>query len=139
MNHDHLTQQILGPNAIDHAVAYSTEVVGKECVGCMRALPYSQFDRDASYRDGRKDLCTNCASSPRLSTDEHTARLRETNFNSEFVRRQRWAHQDDYRGAAARIGRAMRHSDFLLIIQKLIPSLYITPGRIVGDLAVFRT
>lgn len=125
-------------NIVSREVVESNELLGKECIGCVRILPYAFFDRDSTYRDGRRDLCTNCQSSPRLSTDEHTARLREVNNSSEAVKRQRWAHQDDYRDDRARVGRVLASGDFLAKVRKLVPSLFITDGRIVGDVAIFR-
>ncbi len=125
-------------NTVSREVVESNELLGKECIGCLRVLSYAFFDRDSSYRDGRKDLCCTCSGAPRLSTAEHYARVREANNSSEAVKRQRWAHQDDYRDDRARVGRVLPSGEFLAKIQKLVPSLYITDGRIVGDLAIFR-
>lgn len=126
-------------NTIDRRVVESSELLGKECIGCFRILDYRFFDHDHTYRDGRKDLCVSCASAPRMSTSEHTARLREQNYSSEAVKAQRWANQELYKNDAARVGRAMHHSDFIRVLTHLVPDLYITEGRIEGDLAVFRT
>jgi hypothetical protein len=126
-------------NIVSREVVESNELLGKECIGCLRILPYAFFDRDSSYRDGRKDLCVSCYSAPRLNTAEHTARLREINNNSEAVQRQRWAHQDDYRDDAARVGHVRPSGEFLGAVLRLVPSLYLTDGRIVGDVAIFRT
>jgi len=126
-------------NVVSQEVVESNELLGKECIGCLRILPYAFFNRDSSYRDGRKDLCTTCASAPRLSTEEHTARLRERNYNSEAVRRQRWANQDDYRDDRARVGRAMQSGNFLGRVRKLVPCLHYTDGRIENCVAIFRT
>lgn len=125
-------------NQVNREVVESSELLGKECIGCMKILAYEFFDRDSSYRDGRKDLCTICAKVPRLSIEENTARLREKNNNSEAVKSQRWAHQDDYRDDRARVGRVLPSGEFLAKVQKLVPELYITDGRIVGDVALFR-
>jgi hypothetical protein len=126
-------------NVVSKEVVESNELLGKECIGCLRILSYAFFDRDSSYRDGRRDLCCNCQNAPRLSTSEHTARLRQMNDNSEAVRRQRWEHQDDYRDDQARVGRAMRSENFLGKLQRLVPSLHFTGGRIGNDIAIFRT
>lgn len=126
-------------NQVNRKVVESTDLLGKECIGCMKILAYEFFDRDSTYRDGRKDLCTICSSAPRLSTEEHTARLRETNNNSAAVKAQRWAHQEDYRDDRARVGRVIPSGEFLEHIRRLVPELYITDGRIVGDVAIFRT
>ena len=125
-------------NVVDRRVVESPELLGKECIGCLRVLAYGFYKRDASYRDGHRDLCLSCESAPRLSTDEHTHRLREMNESSEAVRRQQWEHQEDYQNDAARIGRPMHHSDLIAKLTRLVPSLYITEGNIKGDLAVFR-
>lgn len=132
-------KSIIGGNAIDRAVVESEEMLGKECCGCMRILPYIHFNRDSSYRDGRKDLCVTCESVPRLSTAEHTARLREQTNSSHGVGRQRLDHQEDYKDDSARVGRRLHHSDFLGVVKKLVPSLYVTDGNIQGELALFRT
>lgn len=111
----------------------------KECIGCMKSLPAAVFQKDASYRDGHRDLCSICEASPRMSTAEHTARLREMNFNSHAVKKQRWAYQDDYRDDEARDINHMHHSELIHRLKKLIPDLYVTEGRLIGDLAFFRT
>lgn len=126
-------------DVLDKRVVESPELLGKECITCYRILEYAHFRADHTYRDGRRDQCTHCEASPRLSTAEHTARLRELNYNSVAVQRQRWEHQEEYRNDAARIGRPMHHTDLLAKLEKLIPSLYIVEGRIVGDLAIYRT
>lgn len=132
-------KEIIGENAIERAIVDSPDLLGKECIGCLRVLPFNRFQRDASCRDGCRDLCDYCASVPRLSIDEHTSRLREMTNNSEAVKAQRMARQEEYKNDAARIGRMMHHSDLVTVLRQLIPSLYITDGNIVGDLAVFQT
>jgi len=126
-------------NTLNNRVVESPHLMGKECIGCNRILEYQFFKRDSSYRDGRRDLCDVCANAPRLNIAEHTARLREGNYNSEAVRSQRWANQEDYRNAEARIGRPMFASDFIAILKRLIPDLYFMDGRVSGDIAAFRT
>lgn len=125
-------------NVVDRKVVESPDLLGKECIGCYRILDYRFFDHDHSSRDGRKDLCVSCANAPKLSTNEHTARIREMNYNSDAVRAQRWENQEEYKNSAARIGKAIHHSDFIRVIKHLVPDLYITDGRVEGDLAVFR-
>jgi hypothetical protein len=126
-------------NIVSQEVVESSDLLGKECIGCLRILGYEFFDRDSSYRDGRKDLCTLCAHSPRLSIEEHTARLRESNNSSYTVRAQRWEHQDEIRDERAAWGRFLSSSDLIKRLRQLIPSLYVTEGRIAGDLAIFQT
>lgn len=124
-------------NVLDREVVESSDLLGKECLTCGKILAYKFFPRDSSYRDGRRDQCTECAGAPRLSTAEHVARLKELNYNA--TKKQRWANQEDYENDVARIGTPLHHSDLLRKIRKLVPSLYIMDGRIVGDLAVFQT
>lgn len=125
-------------NVLDQEIVESPNLLGKECVSCGRILAYAFFRRDSTYRDGRRDQCQSCESSPRLSTSEHTARLKELNYNSHATRRQRWQNQQDYENDEARVGRPMHHSELLRKIRKRIDCLYITDGRIIGDLAVFQ-
>lgn len=117
----------------------SPEVFGRTCAGCQCDLDWSYYRRDASQRDGRAVLCVDCESVPKLSTAEHTARLREQNLNAEAVKKQRWADQEELKDDVSRIGRPMQSADFLNVVKKLVPSLYVTEGRIVGHLALFRT
>lgn len=133
------TREIIGENAIERALVESPDLLGKECIGCLRVLSFNRFQRDASCRDGHRDLCDSCASVPRLSISEHTARLREMTNNSEAVKRQRMDRQEEFKNEAARIGRMMHHSDLIRVLRQLAPSLYITDGNIEGDLAVFQT
>jgi hypothetical protein len=124
---------------LDREIVESKELLGKECVTCGKILAYAFFRRDSSYRDGRRDRCQSCENAPRLSTAEHTARLKELNYSSHAVQKQRWENQEDYENTVARLGTPMHHSDLLYKIRRLVPNLYITEGRIIGDLAVFQT
>ncbi len=126
-------------NVLDREVVESSDLLGKECLSCGRVLGYKFFRRDSSYRDGRRDQCRECESAPRLSTSEHTYRLREMNYFSHAVKRQRWENQADYENSVARIGKPMHHSDLLRKLRRLVPNIYVMDGRIVGDLAVFQT
>lgn len=124
---------------LDLAKAASPDVFGRECAGCRCDLDWIHFRRDSSQRDGHAILCHDCESAPKLSTSEHTARLKERNFNLESVRKQRVEDQDEYKNDEARVGRAMNHQTFLSVLRTLVPSLYIIPGRIIGQLAIFQT
>lgn len=126
-------------NTLNRRVVESSEMLGKECISCGRILEYNFFRRDHTFKDGRRDQCQGCESSPKLSTEEHVYRLREMNYHSHAVQRQRWEHQEDYENAVARVGRPMHHSDFIRKLKKLVPSLYFIDGRIIGDLAVWNT
>lgn len=125
-------------NQIDRAVVESSEMLGKECATCAKILAYSFFERDSSYRDGRRPQCLECEGQPRLPLEEHTLRLREKNMRSEALKRQRGKFQDDYRNSEARRGRLMHHSELLLRIQRMASDLYIKDGNIVGDLALYQ-
>lgn len=124
---------------LDLAKSSSPDIFGKACAGCQCDLDWIHFRKNSSYRDGHSALCLNCESAPRLSTLEHTHRLREMNFNSEAVKKQRWEHQDELRNGDARTGRPMDYTAFVSVLKNLIPSLYIVEGRIIGNLAVFLT
>lgn len=125
--------------SLDLAKDASPDIYGKECAGCKASLDWIHYRRDSSSRDGHAGLCYDCEAEPKLSTGEHVARLEELNYNSEATRKQRWDHQEELVNSEARIGRPMKHSDFFLIVQRLVPNLYITPGRIEGHLAVYQT
>lgn len=124
---------------LDRQVVESPDLLGKECCCCTKILAYSFFRKDHSYRDGRRDRCQQCEDSPRLSTAEHTARLKELNYSSHAVQKQRWENQSDYENTVARLGTPMSHSNLIYKIKKWVPNIYITEGRIIGDLAVFQT
>lgn len=125
-------------NVVDNEVVESPHLIGKQCIGCLRVLAYAFFTRDASYRDGRRDLCDVCARAPKLSIAEQTIRLNEGNLNSDAVKRQRFPHQEEYKNDAARVGRGMHSADFIKILQHLIHGLYFRDGAVIGDIAVYR-
>jgi hypothetical protein len=124
-------------DVIDNSIAYSPEIGGQECNSCFRLLSFSFFDRDSSYRIGYKPQCQHCRVQPRLSMAEHLSNLKETNFNSEGVKRQRHEDQEEFKKVDARLGRPMHCSELLLRLQKLVPSLFVKEGGIVGDLALY--
>lgn len=114
-------------------------VMWKQCLSCTRVKPYGQFRRDASYREGVRNQCIECEAAPRLSTEEHTYRLRESNFDA--AASQRWGKdQLDFMDEDPRInGRYMHHSDFLSKLRNINKSqLYIRDGNFVGDLAIYK-
>ena len=124
---------------LDLTKAASPEIYGKTCGSCFADLDWIHFRKTSSSRDGHSAQCFDCESSPRLSTSEHTSRLKEKNFNSEAMKRQRWENQDELKDDRSRVGRPMRHTDFLSIVKKLVPDLYVTDGRVQGWLAIFKT
>lgn len=129
----------IAASTINRQVVESPQLMGKECVGCRRILEYDFFQRDASYRDGRKDLCDLCAGTKRLSIAEHTQRLHEQNYGSEAVRAQRWKEQRDWYFEASRTGRYLHHSDLIRDLKRLAPDLFFVDGNFVGDVSIFRT
>jgi hypothetical protein len=126
-------------NQIDRLVVESPDLLGHECDSCLRILSFKHFRKDSSRKDGHCGQCMECESQPLMSLNEHMARLKERNFNSEGTKRQRWDDQEELKDDESRRGRPMRHSDFFAVLQKLVPNLYVTDGRIQGHLAVFRT
>jgi hypothetical protein len=124
-------------NVLDLRKKNSPEIYGRECAGCHCDFDWIHYRKDSSQRDGHAALCYSCENSPSLSTAEHTARVRERNYNAASSQRARF--QEDFKNDEARIGRRMHHSAFVEVLKKLVPDLYIMDGRIEGDLAVFRT
>ena len=123
---------------LDRNIVESPELLGKECAGCMGIFPFGMFRKDYGATDGRYRLCLSCENSPRLSTEEHTHRLREMNARSHAVQRQRWEHQDDYRNDEARLTRYLHYSDVIRRLRKLAHNLYFMDGRIEGDIAIYK-
>lgn len=126
-------------NILDSEVAFSKDLIGKECCTCLRIFPYINFKKDSSYRDGHVDQCDVCRTAPRMSTAEHTARLKEQNYSSEAVKKQRFVNQEDYEDDLARQGKWMHSGELILRIKKLVPDLVVRDGNFIGDLAVFMT
>ena len=122
-------------DVIDYEAGASDDLQGKECSSCWRLLRYKFFNKNSTYKDGYDPQCSLCKQAPRLSMAEHASRLREMNFNSEGTRRQRHEDQDEMR--KDRTGHAMDCSLFLQKLHHLYPSLYVTQGGIVGDLALY--
>lgn len=115
-------------------------VHGKECIGCRVIKNFGEFRRDASYREGVRDLCLTCESCPKLSMDEHTHRLREANYNSHAVKKQRWEDQDEYdQDDDCRSGR-IRHSSeiYSFLKESSHGKLYFMDGRVDDDISIFR-
>jgi hypothetical protein len=111
----------------------------KDCIACDRLQDVKLFNRDSSYKDGRRDMCISCQSSKKMSMVEHTHRLKELNYDSEAVRKQRWGKdQLDYIDPLPRWGRPMQHGELIARIKKITNKLYFTDGGIVGDIAVYR-
>jgi hypothetical protein len=126
-------------NTIQRDLHESDELLGKECVSCLRALTYNHFRRDTSHKDGRAFQCVSCERSPRLSTREHVDRLREMNNNSEAVRAQRWEDQDEYKKYAARVGKSMHHVEFFETLKQITgDKIYFEQGAFESDLAIYR-
>lgn len=124
-------------DVIDWEAGVDNEVRGQECRSCFRLLTWNFFDRNSSYKTGREPQCSWCKAQPRLSLVEHTSRLREMNYNSEGTRRQRHVDQTEMREFFK--GRSMDCSLFLQKLLHIYPSLFVKPGRIIGDLALYAT
>lgn len=71
--------------------------------------------------------------------EEHTDRLAKKSFNSEAVKKQRHEDQEEFRKTDARWGRVLHTSDLLLKLHRIVPSLFVKEGGIVGDLAMYVT
>jgi hypothetical protein len=71
---------------------------------------------------------------------EHTHRLKEMNFNSHAVRKQRFANQLDYMDDEARDVNRMHSSEFIRRLYNIISSekLFLTDGNFIGDISVYR-
>lgn len=124
--------------AADHDLLYTPELLGQECLSCARILRWHFFEKDSSYKNGYKPQCIDCRSQPALSMEEHTARLQQLNYRSEAVQRQRHEDQEEFRDRDMHSGRPMHCSDLLLKLHKLVPSLFVKPGGIVGHLALYQ-
>lgn len=125
-------------NEIDRDIAASPDLLGAECSGCFRLLAYKFFRKDSSLRTGHKPLCMDCEDQPKLSIAEHTARMKEKNFNSVAVKAQRHEDQNEFRKTDARRGRPMHTSELLIRLQKLVPSLFIKDGGLINHLALYQ-
>lgn len=117
-------------------------VFDKQCLTCRAVKKHSQFRSDHTYRDGRRDQCLLCESSPRLSNAEHVARLREQNYYDVRTKNQRGPHALDWVDEEPRWGRQMHAFEFLYHLKKLTgdqgQNIFVMEGNIVGDLALFR-
>lgn len=124
---------------IDYDAGADPEIKGAECQGCARLYTFASgmFDRNSAYKLGYEPVCVDCRKAPKLSIEEHLAKLREQNFNSESTKRQRHEDQEQFR--LDRRGRTLDCSLFLQKLLHLVPNLYVTEGGIVGDLALYVT
>jgi len=129
-------------DVVDYEAGASNDVKGQECVGCRRLLRWEFYDKDSSRSSGYDPMCPLCKASPKLSMAEHTARLREMNYNSEGTRRQR--HPDSEFFWDKRPGRPMECSAFLTKLKHVYPELHVTQGGVtvngaIVDLALYAT
>jgi len=118
-------------------VFFSSELLGKECVCCGNILEFRFFQKDSSIRDGYKSRCIKCEQTPWLSIAENTAMLREKNYNSEALKKQRPPWLDSMKCDIGRIGRVMDSTDFLKKLKTLIPRITWRQGAFADDLSVF--
>lgn len=122
---------------LDQEILASSETLGRECCCCGNILPFKDFRKDSTNRDGAADRCLKCESTPWLSLEENTAMLRERNNNSEALKRQRPPWIESMHCDIGRIGRVMDSIKFLEKLKKLVPGLRWYTGRTEGDLAVY--
>jgi len=122
---------------IDYEAGVDNEIRGIECQSCARLLTFKFYPKDSSRKTGHGAQCFKCLEAPRLSIAEHVSRLKEMNFNSHGTQRQRHPDQEEMR--KDRRGRAMDASLFLQKLHHICPSLYVTQGGIVTDLALYVT
>ena len=124
-------------NTLDRNIIESSELLGRECATCQKILPLNYFKADHTYRDGRYERCTECESTPWLSIDENTSRLREMNYNSEALKRQRPPWIESMKCDIGRVGRVMDSLAFLNKLKTLVPDLYWLSGNFAGDFSVY--
>jgi hypothetical protein len=124
-------------DVIDYEAGASDDLQGMECCSCFRLLRYKFFPKNPAYKSGYDPQCWKCKETSVASMEEHAARLREENMNSEGTRRQRHPDQEEFR--KNRVGRPMDCSVFLGKLLHLYPGLYVTQGGIKGDLALYAT
>lgn len=112
----------------------------KECFSCFNIKPYGQFRTDSTFREGVRNQCFECESTPKLSTIEHTYRLKEKTYSSAAVRAQRWGKdQLDCINEEARSGRYRHSSEIITWLKEVVPSLWFMDGNFIGDVSIFRT
>ena len=129
-------------DVLDYQAGVDDEVLGQECHSCFRLLRWKFFDRDPSYKNGYSPQCSWCKNQPILSIAEHTARLREMNYNSEGTKRQRHVDQEFFH--EERAGKVMDFSLFLQKLHHVYPNLYVAPGAVtvngvIADISLFAT
>jgi len=129
-------------DVLDYAAGVSDEVLGQECHSCFRLLRWQFFDKNSAYKNGYEPQCGWCKKQPAMSIAEHTARLRERNYNSEGTKRLRHPEQEFFYGD--RTGETMDFSRFLQKLHHVYPALYVAPGAVsingVGvDISLFAT
>ena len=124
-------------DVVDYEAGASNNIEGAECGSCFRLLRWRFFPKDSSRSSGHGPQCFKCLEAPRLSMAEHTARLRQMNFNSHGTKAQR--HEDQKEMHRDRKGRTLHASVFLQKLLHVCPNLYVTQGGIVGDLALYVT
>jgi hypothetical protein len=117
-----------------HDLLFSRTLMGKECQACRRVLPWSVFDRDSSKRDGRKLICPKCEHTPKLSTEENTARIRESNWAG--TANQRRSNEEDFLDRDP-IGRAMYSIDFISKIKKLGISVIAGDAHFADEISLY--
>jgi len=124
-------------NTLNSEFITSSDLNSRECQCCFRIQALDRFRKDSSNRDGRTERCTECESAPWMSIDENTEMLRELNYNSEALKRQRPPWIDSMKCDIGRIGRVMDSLVFLNKLKTLVPGLYWMAGNFKGDFSVY--
>ena len=124
-------------NSVNPDHVLSSELNSRECCCCFRILDLKHFRADHTNRDGRAERCVECERTPWLSIEENTAMLREKNYNSEALKKQRPPWLDSMKCDIGRIGRVMDATDFLNKLKTLIPNITWRQGAFADDLSVF--
>lgn len=116
---------------------FSQSLVGKQCQACRGAFPYGYFRKDSSIRDGRALVCLKCENTPRESTEEALARVRETNLNSAAIEAQRRPNEIDYLERDC-VGRSLYYNDFIALLRKVLgPRLIVAPAYFLNEVSIY--
>ena len=123
-------------DVVDHEVAFSRSLLGKECQLCRRVLAYKFFDRDSSSKDGYALICPTCKATPRLSAAENFSRQREANFASEAVSSQRRPDEEDYMDRDSK-GRVLYSSQFLSKLKEAKVPIICGPAHFLDEISLY--
>lgn len=110
----------------------------KQCITCRSVKDPKRFRADSSQQDGRVQRCLDCEAVPKLSMEENYYKRYEDNYFSAATKSQRWKNTTDYLNDEARLtGRWMHWADFVQLLQRACPDLFIMEGGLHNHLAVY--